>query len=85
MYASITALVRVDREEQRDVDVDPVRDELAHGLRALGRSRHLDHHVRAGRPSPRGACASEIVAVASFAAPGDTSIDTKPSAPLVAS
>ena len=35
------------REQQRHVDVDAVFGELANRRDALGRARHLDHHVRA--------------------------------------
>jgi hypothetical protein len=40
------AAVRVDAEEERDVHVDAVGEERAHGARAALGARHLDHHVR---------------------------------------
>ena len=40
-------LVGLDREQQRDVDVDALIDRLLDRVDALGRARDLDHHVRA--------------------------------------
>ena len=37
--------MRVDRKEQRDVDVDAVGDELTNCLGTLGGARHLDHQI----------------------------------------
>ena len=43
--ASITFRVALDREEQRDVDVDPVAEAVLDGRQALACARDLDHHV----------------------------------------
>ena len=40
------AVVRLHREQQRDVHVEAVGDERLERDAALGRTRHLDHHVR---------------------------------------
>ena len=41
------SLVRLDAEEQRDVDVDPFVRRLLNRRHAFGRARNLDHHVTA--------------------------------------
>ena len=46
-------LVRVLREEQRHVDIDPLGDELLDGGNALGRRRNLDHHIGVVHGSPQ--------------------------------
>ena len=46
-------LVGVLREQQRDVDVDALRDQLAHRGDALRRARHLDHQVGAPDGGPQ--------------------------------
>ena len=48
-------LVGLDREQQRDVDVDPLVDRLLDRADALRRARDLDHHVRAVDRLPVGA------------------------------
>ena len=45
-------IVRVDREQQRDVDVDPLVQRLLDRRYALGCAGDLDHHVRAVEPPP---------------------------------
>ena len=46
-------LVARDGEQQRDVDVDPVGDELLDRRHSRLRRRHLDHDVGAGQPDPQ--------------------------------
>ena len=41
------------REEQRDVDVEPVFQALTNRGKAFGRARNLDHHVRAVHTLPQ--------------------------------
>src|SRR5688500_1414381 len=45
--------VGVEREEQRDVDVDAVGDEAAGGNRAIAGAGHLDHDVRTADHCPQ--------------------------------
>ena len=45
-------LIRLNRKQQRDVDVDPLVQSLLDRGRALGSTRDLDHHVGAVEPLP---------------------------------
>ena len=50
------ALVDVLSEQQRDVNVDALRDQLAHRGDALRRAGHLDHQVGAADGGPQAPC-----------------------------
>ena len=51
-YAAATPSYALDREQQRDVQVDAVGDQLLDRGHALDRARDLDHHVRPGDTLP---------------------------------
>ena len=76
MYASITRLYASIENSSVMLTLMPSAMSLPHRLRPFDRSGNFDHHVAAidRRPEPRGL--GDRVARASFAAPGDTSIDT---------
>ena len=68
------------REQQRDVDVDPLVERLLDRRHALRRARDLDHRVRTLQPLPVGAHLCDVPSV-SCARAGETSSETNPSRP----